>query len=67
MRKTFPANLERPAPRDISKCSRITARNLSASWPSGMKTAVSALEYSRGSSQTISSPQARTAARVASA
>ena len=67
MRKTLPASLRRPVPSDMSKCSRIDGRRRSASWPSGMKNAVIELEYSRGSSQTISSPHARTAARVASA
>src|ERR1700674_2454184 len=67
MRKTLPASLERPAPRDISKFSRMILRRRSASWPAGVKTAVVVPEYSSAFSQTISRPQARTAERAASA
>ena len=41
------------------------ARNASASWPAGITTPVSELEYSAGSAHRISRPQARTALRVA--
>src|SRR5271165_2956939 len=67
MRKTRPLSLLKPAPSDMSKRRKMISRSRSASCPSGITTAVSTLEYSRGSWQRISRPQAFTAARVAEA
>ena len=51
----------------MSKRSSTTLRSASASWPSGIITAVSEPLYSAGLRHRTSSPQARTARRVASA
>src|SRR5918911_3151426 len=49
MRKILPFILPRPVPSDMSKLSRMISRTRSASYPLGTSTAVSELEYSRGS------------------
>ncbi|MNY34476.1 hypothetical protein D3C86_1688220 [compost metagenome] len=67
MRNTLPDSLDSPWPSDILKFSSTTLRSASALWPSGMTTAVSAGLYSAGFWHRISSPQAFTQARVASA
>src|SRR5439155_1600561 len=51
MRNTLPLSRPNPVPRDMSNLSTMISRSLSASWPSGVNTAVSELEYSSGSSQ----------------
>src|SRR5271154_4964479 len=49
MRNTLPATFESPEPSEMLYLSSVTLRNLSASWPGGIRTAVSTGEYSAGS------------------
>src|SRR3982074_3505516 len=67
MRNTLPASLLRPEPSDMLYPSSTVLRNLSASCPGGISTAVSTGEYSAGSRHNTSRPQCATATRVAAA